>query len=290
MGENTGVIINSKNRIFPGEKGTAAVGKEKNYGVVKLRRKYILCEARRLLCKNPVILLSFSALYFFSVSGIKYSIGLFFDIISANNDIYLRSVISDITALALTVPLVYIFYGYAVRLHESGSDENSSMAPGFISAAFIIRSYGVFYIYAWRYAAVYAAGYICLRFAVTTHDYLVYIKETGAALASMAAFTAAGIVVLITGSIMINRVYLVLHISVKEKDLPLRKAVSASVCAMRGSKSEALALKLNFIVPVLFSLIFPFTLAAFIIMPYYIAANAVFGCYVYGSYKLRLQK
>jgi hypothetical protein len=58
---------------------------------------------------------------------------------------------------------------------------------------------------------------------------------------------------------------------------------------MRRHKREALALKLSFIWLAALSLFVPFALAALIVMPYYIAANAVFGCYVYGIYERQKQ-
>lgn len=286
-----GIKLNGKTVIYGKNDGSVLSGDniiERAHGIIHRRRTYLLREARRLVIKNITAFVLFSLLFLTVTVGIKYTAGLFFDIISVKNNTVLRSVLCDIMTLTLTVPLLYGFYGFTVCLYE-GENNIATVLSGFTSAASAGRAYGLFFIYAWRYAAFYAAGYVCLRTASVAFDCFSVMGEAQAAVISAIILTAAGISTMAVGAVQTKRVYLTMHIAQKNTGMSLREAAVVSVCAMRRHKWEALALKLSFIWLAVISLFIPFALAALLVLPYYIAANAVFGCYVYGIYELREQ-
>jgi hypothetical protein len=288
-----GIKLNGKTIIF-GKTNDGVLSCDKNitggksHGIIHSRRTYLLHEARRLVIKNMSAFIIFSLFLLIITVGIKYTAGIFFDVISVNTNTVLRSVLCDIMTLTLIIPILYIFYGFAVCLYE-GENNTTAVMSGLISSSSAGRSYGLFFIYTWRYAVFYAAGYVCLRTASVAFDCFSQIGESRMAVISIIVLTAVGILILTIGSLLLNRVYLTLHIAQKNAGMSLREATAASKCAMRRHKREALVFKLSFIWLAALSFLIPFALAALIVIPYYIAANAVFGCYIYGLYERREQ-
>lgn len=243
------------------------------------RRRYFKREARKIFVKHgkAAKLIYASLLCVMLTVGLKVLVCGFFDTFdmpfvketeSGFRDAvkYACSFAGDIVYISLLAPILYCVYGFA--------------ATGNISCSCGARAYGVFFAYFIRYAALFAAVCGEIHIVKLIFEHISSVRDCSTAVICsylLAAVFAAADTVLI---VMIQRVYMTLHLCIEFPEMTVADAVKNSRAVMRGHKIEATAITLSFIPWILLSVITVGAAFVLYVMPYFMLTHSVFAGYI----------